>query len=75
MRRQLPPEIGDRVAALKLPGIGLDKEYRRYYPTGEMTAHVVGFTGVDDKGPLEKKKHKDDTPAEKAKEAAKNAAQ
>ena len=50
LRRQLPPEIGDRVAALKLPGIGQDKEYRRYYPSGEMTAHVVGFTGVDDKG-------------------------
>ncbi len=50
LQRQLPPEIGERVAALKLPGVGLDKEYRRYYPTGEMTAHVVGFTGVDDKG-------------------------
>ncbi len=50
LRRQLPPEVGDRVAALKLPGIGQDKEYRRYYPSGEMTAHMVGFTGVDDKG-------------------------
>ncbi len=50
LQRQLPPEIGDKVAALKLPGIGQDREYRRYYPAGEMTAHVVGFTGVDDKG-------------------------
>ena len=50
LQRQLPPEIGERVAALKLPGIGQDREYRRYYPTGEMTAHIVGFTGVDDKG-------------------------
>jgi cell division protein FtsI (penicillin-binding protein 3) len=50
LKRQLPPEIGDKVAALKLPGIGQDREYRRYYPTGEMTAHLVGFTGVDDKG-------------------------
>jgi cell division protein FtsI (penicillin-binding protein 3) len=50
LHRQLPPDVGDQVAALKLPGIGLDKEYRRYYPSGEMTAHVVGFTGVDDKG-------------------------
>ena len=48
--RQLPPEIGDRIAALKLPGIGQDREYRRFYPAGEMTAHIVGFTGVDDKG-------------------------
>lgn len=50
LKRQLPPDVGDQVAALKLPGIGQDKEYRRYYPSGEMTAHVVGFTGVDDKG-------------------------
>ena len=50
LRRQLPPDIGERVAALKLPGIGQDKEYRRFYPGGEMTAHMVGFTGVDDKG-------------------------
>ena len=49
-QRQLPPDLGERVAALKLPGIGQDKEYRRFYPSGEMTAHVVGFTGVDDKG-------------------------
>mgnify|MGYP000926658631 CR=1 FL=1 len=50
LRRQIPPAVADQVAALKLPGIGQDKEYRRFYPTGEMTAHMVGFTGVDDKG-------------------------
>ena len=50
LRRQLPPQIGDQVAAMKLPGIGLDKEYRRFYPSGEMTAHLVGFTGVDGTG-------------------------
>ena len=50
LQRQLPPDVGERIAALKLPGIGQDKEYRRFYPSGEMTAHVVGFTGVDDKG-------------------------
>jgi cell division protein FtsI (penicillin-binding protein 3) len=50
LQRQVPPDIADTVAALKLPGIGQNKEYRRYYPTGEMTAHMVGFTGVDDKG-------------------------
>ncbi|HPT51169.1 MAG TPA: penicillin-binding protein 2 [Accumulibacter sp.] len=50
LRRQIPPSIAEQVAALKLPGIGQDKEYRRFYPTGEMTAHMVGFTGVDDKG-------------------------
>lgn len=50
VKRQLPPETADRIAALKLPGIHQELEYRRYYPTGEMTAHIVGFTGVDDKG-------------------------
>ena len=50
IKRQVPPETADRIAALKLPGIHQEKEYRRYYPTGDMTAHIVGFTGVDDKG-------------------------
>ncbi|GHU35259.1 penicillin-binding protein [Betaproteobacteria bacterium] len=50
LKRRLPPETGDKVAALKIPGIGQDREYRRYYPIGETTAHVVGFTDIDDKG-------------------------
>ena len=50
LKRQMPPDIAEKIAAMKLPGIGQDKEYRRYYPSGEMTAHMVGFTGVDDKG-------------------------
>lgn len=50
VRRQVSPEVAERIAALKLAGIHQEKEYRRYYPTGEMTAHIVGFTGVDDKG-------------------------
>lgn len=50
VKRQVPPDIADRIALLKLPGIHQEREYRRYYPSGEMTAHLVGFTGVDDKG-------------------------
>ena len=50
VKRQVPPETADRIPALKLPGVHQEKEYRRYYPTGDMTAHIVGFTGVDDKG-------------------------
>lgn len=50
LKRQMPPDIAEKIATMKLPGIGQDKEYRRYYPSGEMTAHMVGFTGVDDKG-------------------------
>jgi hypothetical protein len=44
------PETADRIAAMKFPGVHQEKEYRRFYPTGDMTAHIVGFTGVDDKG-------------------------
>lgn len=50
VKRQLPPEVADRVAALKLPGIHQQNEYRRYYPAGEVMAHMLGFTGVEDAG-------------------------
>ncbi len=50
LKRQVPPDIAAQVAALKLKGVHQDREYRRYYPTGDMTAHIVGFTGLDDKG-------------------------
>lgn len=50
IKRQVPPQIAEQVHALQLPGIHQEKEYRRYYPAGDMTAHLVGFTGVDDKG-------------------------
>jgi cell division protein FtsI (penicillin-binding protein 3) len=50
LRRQLAPEAADAIAALGLPGVHQQREFRRYYPGGEVTAHVVGFTGVDDVG-------------------------
>jgi cell division protein FtsI (penicillin-binding protein 3) len=50
LKRQLPPDLADQVTALKLPGIHQKAEYRRYYPSGEVTAHMLGFTGVDDTG-------------------------
>jgi cell division protein FtsI (penicillin-binding protein 3) len=50
LKRQIPPELADRVAALGIPGIQQQREFRRYYPGGEGMAHVVGFTGVDDAG-------------------------
>ena len=50
IKRQVPPEIGDRVADLHVPGVFQSREYRRYYPGGEVMAHVLGFTGVDDTG-------------------------
>ncbi len=50
LRRQIPPETAARVAELGIPGLYQQREFRRYYPGGETTAHVVGFTGVDDLG-------------------------
>ena len=50
LKRHVPPAKAQRVLALDLPGVGTVREYRRYYPAGEVTAHVVGFTDVDDRG-------------------------
>lgn len=50
LKRQLDPALAERVMALGIDGVYLQREYRRYYPMGEVAAHVVGFTNVDDKG-------------------------
>jgi cell division protein FtsI (penicillin-binding protein 3) len=50
LERHMPPEQAAHVKALGIPGVYLAREYRRYYPAGEVTGHVVGFTTVDDKG-------------------------
>lgn len=50
LKRQVEETVAQEVAALGLKGIYQRKEYRRQYPEGEAAAHVVGFTGVDDKG-------------------------
>jgi cell division protein FtsI (penicillin-binding protein 3) len=50
LKRQVSPELAAKVAALNLPGIHQQKEFRRFYPSGEVMAHMVGFTGVEDRG-------------------------
>jgi cell division protein FtsI (penicillin-binding protein 3) len=50
LKRRINPELADQVLALGIPGIYAEREYRRYYPTGEVAAHLVGFTNIDDKG-------------------------
>ena len=50
LKRQLPPEQATKVAAMGIPGISLQREYRRFYPSGEQTAQTLGFTGQDDNG-------------------------
>ncbi len=50
LKRQLPPEQAERVVQLGIPGVFLQREHRRYYPAGDVMAHIIGFTGVDEKG-------------------------
>lgn len=50
LKRHIDPELAARVSALGLPGVNLQREYRRYYPAGEVTAHLIGFTNIDDVG-------------------------
>ncbi len=50
IKRRISPELAQQVMALELPGVAMQREYRRYYPLGEVAAHVVGFTNVDDQG-------------------------
>ncbi len=50
LKRHLSPEQAQQVLALKLPGVNVQREYRRYYPAGEVTGHLVGFTDIDDAG-------------------------
>ena len=50
LRRHLPPEQAQQVMALDVPGVALMREFRRYYPHGEATAHIVGFTDIDERG-------------------------
>ncbi len=50
LKRQLPPDQAARVLQLKIPGVLLQREYRRYYPAGEVAAHLIGFNNVEDDG-------------------------
>ncbi len=50
LRRRLHPDVAVQIKALNIPGVFLQKEYRRFYPAGEVAAHVVGFTNIDDIG-------------------------
>ena len=50
VRRPVTPEQAAGIAAMGAPGLSLQREFRRYYPAGEVAAHVVGFTNVDDVG-------------------------
>ncbi len=50
LQRHMTPPAARAVLRRKIPGVGGHREYQRYYPAGEVTAHVVGMTDVDDRG-------------------------
>jgi cell division protein FtsI (penicillin-binding protein 3) len=50
LRRRLHPDVAAEIESLGLHGVFLQKEYRRFYPAGEVTSHVIGFTNIDDVG-------------------------
>lgn len=50
LSRQVTPELAKKIEALHISGIHLQEEFKRYYPEAESSAHVVGFTNIDDKG-------------------------
>ena len=50
LKRHLPPEQAAKIVELNVPGIFLDREFRRYYPGSDYFAHLIGFTDIDDLG-------------------------
>ncbi|MGD2137356.1 MAG: penicillin-binding protein 2 [Gammaproteobacteria bacterium] len=50
LRRHISPALAKQVTDLRIPGVYLQREYRRYYPAGEVAAHIIGFTNIDDIG-------------------------
>jgi cell division protein FtsI (penicillin-binding protein 3) len=50
LKRRINPDLAKQVEALDLQGVDLTTEYRRFYPSGEVMAHILGFTGIDDQG-------------------------
>lgn len=50
LKRDVDPDVGNAIKALAIPGVYLQHSYHRFYPEGEVTAHVLGFTNIDDQG-------------------------
>ncbi len=50
LKRQVKPALASRIEALDIDGVRLETEYRRFYPSGEVTAHIVGMTDIDEVG-------------------------
>ena len=50
IKTNVDKETGDKIRALKLDGVKVDEDYKRYYPMGSLASKVLGFTGGDNKG-------------------------
>ena len=50
LQRHMNPKDAAQVKALNIKGVNLKREYRRYYPAGEVTGHILGFTNIDHVG-------------------------
>lgn len=50
LKRHLNPDDAKVILDAKIPGVSSQREFRRYYPSGEVMAHVLGFTNIDDRG-------------------------
>ena len=50
VKRGIAPASTQHVLALDVPGVNVQREYRRYYPHAEVTGHLLGFTNIDDRG-------------------------
>ena len=50
LKRRVLPELANKVRAIGMRGVGYEREFKRYYPTGTVSAHLIGFTNIDDVG-------------------------
>jgi cell division protein FtsI (penicillin-binding protein 3) len=50
LKRQVSPQYAENVLQHDIPGVSVQREYRRYYPVGEAAGHVIGFSNIDDQG-------------------------
>lgn len=50
IKRQIDPALAEKIQSLDLPGVYVKREFKRYYPNGEVTAHILGLTSIEDKG-------------------------
>jgi cell division protein FtsI (penicillin-binding protein 3) len=50
IKRRISPDLAEKVDQLNIAGVSLEREYKRFYPAGDVVSHVVGFTGIDGNG-------------------------